>query len=140
MTKFKTLSAYRIMWVMALFDLPVLTKPERSRATKFRNYLLDEGFVMMQFSCYIRFTAGKEQADALAAKVGAEVPNGGKVDILFFTDAQYGNIKSFRSRGQNHRPGQTRSIAAVLIRNLVKTSLATESDRAVASVLFHSVE
>jgi CRISPR-associated protein Cas2 len=106
MTKFETLSAYRIMWVMALFDLPVLTKPERSQATKFRNYLLDEGFVMMQFSCYIRFTAGKEQADALAAKVGAEVPNGGKVDILFFTDAQYGNIKSFRSRGQNHRPGK----------------------------------
>ncbi len=106
MTKFEALSAYRIMWVMALFDLPVLTKPERSRATKFRKFLLDQGFVMMQLSCYIRFTAGKEQADALAAKVGAEVPSGGKVDILFFTDAQYGNIRSFRSRGQTNRPGK----------------------------------
>lgn len=94
------------MWVMALFDLPVLTRKERGRATKFREYLLDQGFVMMQFSCYIKFTPGKEKADAVAAKVGVEVPPGGKVDILFFTDAQYGAIKSFRGRGQSNRPGK----------------------------------
>lgn len=49
----RALSAYRIVWIMALFDLPVGTKPERTRATKFREFLLDEGFTMMQFSCYI---------------------------------------------------------------------------------------
>jgi CRISPR-associated protein Cas2 len=106
MSRFTALSGYRIMWVMALFDLPVLTKEERSRATKFREYLLNQGFVMMQLSCYIKFTPSKEKADALAAKVGAEVPIGGKVDILFFTDAQYGAIKSFRGRGQSARPGK----------------------------------
>lgn len=94
------------MWVMALFDLPVLTKEERSRATKFREFLLDQGFIMMQLSCYIKFTPGKEKADVLAAKVGGGVPAGGKVDILFFTDAQYGNIKSFRAKGQAARPGK----------------------------------
>src|SRR5262245_43545936 len=104
MTRFKALSGYRIMWVMALFDLPVLTKEERSSATKFREFLLDQGFIMMQLSCYIKFTAGKEQADALSVKIGGEVPRGGKVDILFFTDAQYGNIKSYRSKGQTSRP------------------------------------
>lgn len=106
MTQFTALSGYRIMWVMALFDLPVLTQEERSRATKFRNYLLDQGFVMMQLSCYLKFTPGKEKADALAAKIGAEVPSGGKVDILFFTDAQYGSIKSYRGKGQSERPGK----------------------------------
>jgi CRISPR-associated protein Cas2 len=106
MTKFTALSGYRVMWVMALFDLPVLTKEERALATKFRLSLLDKGFIMMQLSCYIKFTAGKEQADALAAKIGAEVPAGGKVDILFFTDAQYGNIKSFRGHGQSERPAK----------------------------------
>lgn len=104
MTPFKALSAYRIMWIMALFDLPVLSKEEQRRANKFREFLLDQGFIMMQLSCYVRHTAGKEQADAQATKIGAEVPPGGKVDILFFTDAQYGNIKSFRSRGQSARP------------------------------------
>jgi CRISPR-associated protein Cas2 len=92
------------MWVMALFDLPVLTSDERKRATKFREFLLDQGFCMMQFSCYIKFTAGKEQAEALAAKIGGAVPSGGKVDILFFTDRQYESIKSFRGSGQRGRP------------------------------------
>lgn len=104
MTRFKALSGYRIMWVMALFDLPVLTKEEQRRATKFREFLLDQGFIMMQFSCYVRHTPSKENADALAAKIGAEVPADGKVDILFFTDAQYGNIKSFRARRHAPRP------------------------------------
>ena len=84
------------MWMMALFDLPVLTKTERKRATDFRNLLLDEGFAMMQLSCYIRYASSKEQADALAGKIGAEIPIGGKVDILFFTDKQYGMIKTYR--------------------------------------------
>jgi len=92
------------MWVMALFDLPVLTPDERRRATKFREFLLDQGFCMMQFSCYIKYTAGKQQADALAAKIASAVPSGGKVDILFFTDRQYEAIKSYRSSAQKTRP------------------------------------
>lgn len=106
MVEFTTLSGYRVMWVMALFDLPVLTKQERARATRFRQDLLDMGFVMMQLSCYIKFTPSKEKADALAAKVGAKVPPHGKVDMLFFTDAQYGAIKSFRGTGQLARPAK----------------------------------
>lgn len=94
------------MWVMALFDLPVLTKDERRRATKFRNSLLDRGFCMMQFSCYIKYTAGKEQADALAREIGDEVPKGGKVDILFFTDRQYENIRSYRARPSENPPSK----------------------------------
>lgn len=84
------------MWMMALFDLPVLTKAERKKATDFRNLLLDQGFIMMQLSCYIRHASGKEQADSLAAKIGDQIPVGGKVDILFITDKQYGMIKTYR--------------------------------------------
>ncbi len=98
------LSGYRIMWIMALFDLPVLTKTERKRATKFRQFLLDEAFMMMQFSCYIRFAAGKEQAEAITRRVGAAVPSAGKVDVIWFTDKQYENIQSFRGRGASLRP------------------------------------
>ena len=92
------------MWIMALFDLPVLTKTERKRASKFRLFLLDEGFSMVQFSVYTRFTGGKEQADAIAKRVGGEVPPAGKVDLLFFTDKQYENIRSFRGRFDAPRP------------------------------------
>lgn len=89
---------------MALFDLPVITKAERKRATAFRNFLLDEGFSMMQFSCYVRFTAGKEQAESIIRRIGGTVPKDGKVEVLLFTDAQYGNIKSFRGTRSEPRP------------------------------------
>ncbi len=49
------LSGYRIMWVWVLFDLPVGTKAERKRATRFRNDLLDLGFEMVQFSVVSQF-------------------------------------------------------------------------------------
>lgn len=105
------LSGYRIMWVMAVFDLPVLTKAERRRATKFRQFLLDEGFTMMQFSVYIRFTGGKEQALAITNRIGKNVPKDGKVDVLFFTDKQYQNIFSFRGRRDEPRPERPEQLA-----------------------------
>ena len=92
------------MWVMVVFDLPVVTKLERKKASKFRKDLLDEAFTMMQLSVYLRFTAGKEQAMALTERIGRKVPKDGKVDILFFTDKQYQNIYSFRGRTNQPRP------------------------------------
>lgn len=83
------------MWVWALFDLPVLTKTERKNATRFRNDLLDLGFQMVQFSVYLRHAYSKEKAEAIAAKVGACVPETGHVQILFFTDRQYQLSQSF---------------------------------------------
>jgi CRISPR-associated protein Cas2 len=97
------------MWVLVIFDLPVATPAQRKRATRFRKDLLDLGFVMMQFSVYLRHAAGKEQADALAKDVGGRVPKSGKVDVLFFTDKQYEAIRTFRGIADKpppKRPGQ----------------------------------
>ena len=47
------LSSYKIMWLVVVFDLPVGTKTERRRASGFRNMLIDEGFMMKQFSVYL---------------------------------------------------------------------------------------
>lgn len=91
-----TLSGYRIMWMMAIFDLPTLTKLERSRASKFRKFLLDEGFSMMQLSVYVRSTAGMQYCEVITKRVGNAVPKLGKVELLYFTDKQFGNIVSFR--------------------------------------------
>lgn len=92
------LSGYRLMWMVVLFDLPVGTKKERKAATKFRKFLLDQGFEMSQYSVYMRFCAGKEQAEAYTKKVEAAVPVTGKVHIVYITDKQYENIVSFDGR------------------------------------------
>lgn len=92
------------MWMIVMFDLPVVEDSDRRSATGFRNFLLDEGFEMAQFSVYMRFCSGQEQAQAFARRVKDALPLGGKVDVLFFTDKQYENILSFRGQTQNSRP------------------------------------
>src|SRR5688572_3036734 len=54
-------SPFSMGWILAMFDLPVVTKKERKVATRFRNDLLDEGFLMIQFSVYARPCVNFEQ-------------------------------------------------------------------------------
>ncbi len=86
------------MWMAVMFDLPVVTREERKAATDFRLRLLDFGFEMAQFSVYMRYCISPHQAETLAKRVEAELPEAGKVNILFFTDRQYERILSFRGR------------------------------------------
>lgn len=78
-----------------MFDLPVVTDQERKAATAFRNFLLDEGFDMAQYSVYMRGFAGKERTEAVIARIKSAVPPAGKVSVLCFTDKQYENIVNF---------------------------------------------
>ena len=97
------------MWILVMFDLPVGTKTERKAATAFRNFLLDQGFELSQFSVYFRYCAGKEYVETHIKKIQQNLPKGGKVDILSFTDKQYENIISFRGRNRqepNKNPEQ----------------------------------
>jgi CRISPR-associated protein Cas2 len=45
-----SVSEVRYMWVFVFFDLPVGSKEERRTATRFRNFLKDDGYMMQQFS------------------------------------------------------------------------------------------
>ncbi len=95
------LSGYRLMWIFVMFDLPVTTKDQARAATKFREFLLDEGFEKSQFSVYARFCNGKEQFETYMRRVELRLPDRGDVHILSFTDRQYENIVRFS--GQSRR-------------------------------------
>lgn len=103
------LSGYRLMWVVVMFDLPVVEKAERKAATDFRNALLDLGFEMAQFSVYMRFCTSQTQIDTYSKYVETALPEGGKVNILQFTDKQYERIISFHGKAKqppNKTPDQ----------------------------------
>lgn len=89
------LNAYHIMWLFVFFDLPVQTKKERREAALFRKNLMKDGFVMLQFSVYIRHCASYESQAVHMKRVKAIVPDKGKVSILSVTDKQYGEIQNF---------------------------------------------
>lgn len=91
----RVLNGWRIMWIIVMFDLPVGSPGERKAATKFREFLLDQGFSMNQFSVYFRCCASRELVDRYLRRVQEQVPEGGRVDVLCFTDKQYENMKSF---------------------------------------------
>lgn len=103
------LSGYRLMWMTVMFDLPVVEKAERKAATEFRNALLDMGFEMSQFSVYMRFCTSPTQVDTYCKRVESALPQGGKVNILQFTDKQYERIVSFHGKAKqpaNKTPDQ----------------------------------
>lgn len=92
---FDALNAYKIMWILVFFDLPVTTKQDTRQATRFRKELLKDGFVMMQFSVYVRHCASKESMDVHIKRVKGLVPPKGHVSVLSITDKQYGDILNF---------------------------------------------
>lgn len=103
------LSGYRLMWIFVMFDLPVDTKSHARDATKFREFLLDQGFEKSQFSVYARFCNGKEQYETYLRRIEASMPAQGEVHILTFTDRQYENIVRFsgqRRRKSRKNPDQ----------------------------------
>lgn len=92
------LSGYRLMWMTVMFDLPTYTREERKEAHDFRNFLQDNGFGMVQFSVYMKSCTGKEHCERLTTLIKNNLPQSGKIDILFFTDKQYENIVTLRCK------------------------------------------
>lgn len=86
-----------------MFDLPVGTRQEAREATRFREYLLDHGFEMSQFSVYVRFCNGKESYDKHLRNIETNLPERGDIHVLTFTDKQYENIVRFSSQ-RRQRP------------------------------------
>lgn len=83
------------MWLIVTFDLPTYTPEDRKQYTKFRNSLLDDGFIMMQYSVYIRHSASDENAEVHKQRVKAALPPDGEVRIIKLTDKQFGRIEVF---------------------------------------------
>lgn len=94
------ISGYRILWMLVMFDLPVVEKSDRKQATKFRKYLLDYGFHMAQYSVYYRLLDSKEAAETIEKKIARICPANGSVHILTITDKQYENLRVYENRKQ----------------------------------------
>lgn len=81
------------MRLFVFFDLPVSKKEQRKIASKFRKELVNEGFVMLQFSVYFRVCRGQDIVDREIRRIQQILPPEGNVRVLQVTDKQYGNMK-----------------------------------------------
>jgi CRISPR-associated protein Cas2 len=83
----------KFMWLFCFFDLPVKTKPQRRAATRFRNYLLSDGYNMLQFSVYVRIIREQDGAEKHLARMTRNLPSEGSVRSLVVTERQYARMK-----------------------------------------------
>lgn len=83
----------RYMWLMVFFDLPVKTKPERKAATGFRQFLLKDGYIMLQLSVYSRLCQGQGGINKHLKRLVSNLPPDGSVRALQVTDQQFARMK-----------------------------------------------
>ena len=81
------------MKIIVFFDLPVTKKSDRKVASQFRQFLLKDGYDMMQFSIYTRICIGIDGVNKHVNRLENIKPKKGNVRVLTVTDKQYGNIK-----------------------------------------------
>jgi CRISPR-associated protein Cas2 len=87
--KNKNITRYRMGWLIVLFDLPTDTKYERHQATKFRNGLLNLGYLMLQYSVYARCAITLDKKMGFINKIKKIAPTTGNVQCYFITDRQW---------------------------------------------------
>ena len=91
------------MWVLVMFDLPVVLAEERKAANDFRHLLLSLGFEMSQLSVYMRFCTSPAQLETYCKYIEEGLPPGGNVKIIQITDKQYERIISFRGKSRQEK-------------------------------------
>lgn len=83
----------RLMRILVMFDLPVKTKAQRRSAAQFRNFLVGDGYHMVQFSVYARICNGRDSVEAHRRCIMLALPLQGSVRMLVITEKQYGAIE-----------------------------------------------
>lgn len=80
------------MRLLVMFDLPTDTKEERRDYRLFRKKLISEGFLMIQYSVYVRVCVNRQSAQFIEKRVGSMLPDHGLIQSLIITEKQYNSM------------------------------------------------
>ncbi len=90
------MSAFRIMWLVVMFDLPTKSKKDRKHYRWLSRYLDKEGFIRLQYSVYAKVFNSLQSANhgkkRLREFLRVNIKRG-NVRMLLFTDAQFGKME-----------------------------------------------
>ena len=81
------------MRMLVFFDLPVKEKAAQKAAAKFRNFLLKDGYQMLQYSVYTRVCNDYDTVRTHEKRLRANLPPNGSVRLLTITEKQYGSME-----------------------------------------------
>ncbi|MCZ2389765.1 MAG: CRISPR-associated endonuclease Cas2 [Acidobacteria bacterium] len=86
---------FNTVWMVVMFDLPMVSPYEKKRYAQFRKVLLRDGFSMLQFSVYGRHCPSEENAEVHEKRVVSALPPEGNVRIIKVTEKQFARMKTF---------------------------------------------
>ena len=90
----------RVMRVIVFFDLPITTIQGIRAYTKFRRFLLKDGFIMMQESVYVKLAMNQGSADLIVKNIRKICPEEGIVQVLQVTEKQFSKMEFLVGKAQ----------------------------------------
>ena len=85
--------SFRYMRIIVFFDLPTETAKDRREYSKFRKFLISEGFIMMQESIYSKLALNNSIVISEKEKINKNKPPKGIVQLLMITEKQFSEIE-----------------------------------------------
>ena len=87
---------------IVFFDLPNVYLSDRRNYTKFRRFLINEGFIMLQQSVYSKLVLNSQQSEYLINRIKKNAPSKGLIQVLLITEKQYFDM-DFIIGNNNHK-------------------------------------
>ena len=106
--RLETPTGWSMMWIICMFDIPVRTRIEMRKATHFRNLLLDNGFMMKQFSVYIKPVKSLNVGQTTTKKLSTFIPDNSSVSFIYITDKQYMMTENYLGKNVEENEEETR--------------------------------
>ncbi len=81
------------MRMMIMFDLPTYSLQDMREYRRFRKFLIENGFIMMQESIYTKLLLNGSSATLMSKQVRKAVPKDGLVQMLVVTEKQFAGME-----------------------------------------------
>jgi CRISPR-associated protein Cas2 len=87
---------------MVFFDLPTETPIDRKNYTRFRKFLIKDGFMMLQYSVYSKLAINKTVAAQIRNRLEQNKPKAGNIAVMEITEKQFAAIQWILSSKQSN--------------------------------------
>lgn len=89
------------MRILVFFDLPITTLENRKEYSRFRKFLIQNGFMMLQESVYCKLALNAVAAGAVISNVKLNIPKEGLVELLTITERQFSRMEILIGESHN---------------------------------------
>ncbi len=110
------ISGNRKMVLFVMFDMPTETKKDLIKYRNFRKKLFELGFIMFQYSIYIRFCRSLVVAQKYEKKIELSALSlNGSIRIIKITEKQYLNMKTIENYREKPEKKISEQIQTVMV-------------------------